>query len=95
MQKFKIAESDRLAKLKQLCSKYEKAKEECFVKTSQRNAEVDELERQYREAVPSAVITYNSMVLERSEYPDGFPQFSESRMWLNPKSWSLSMSCLP
>jgi restriction system protein len=41
----------------------------------QRNKEVDELEAGYKSGDVSAVVTYNSMVLERSEYPEGFPQF--------------------
>jgi len=43
-------------------------------KVKDRDQEIDELASAYREGEPDAVITYNSMVLERSEYPDDFPQ---------------------
>lgn len=43
-------------------------------KRAQRDAEVDELERSYGAGEPSSVELYNTMVLERSDYPAGFPQ---------------------
>lgn len=39
-----------------------------------KNAQIDELEKAYDKGDVQAVITYNSMVLERSAYPDEFPQ---------------------
>src|SRR5258706_13176052 len=39
-----------------------------------RNAEVEQLETLYASGDRLATITYNQMVLERSEYPEGFPQ---------------------
>ena len=45
-----------------------------FLKVQQHNQEVDELENAYKNGDNSAVMTYNSMVLERSQYPEGFPQ---------------------
>jgi len=39
-----------------------------------RNQEVDALARDYKAGEADAVETYCSMVLERSEYPEGFPQ---------------------
>lgn len=43
-------------------------------KVRHRNAEVDEFRDAYLAKDRSAIETYNAMVLERSEYPDGFPQ---------------------
>lgn len=43
-------------------------------KIHSRNADVDEFEAAYRAGDPDAIVAYNSMILERSLYPDGFPQ---------------------
>jgi restriction system protein len=43
-------------------------------KKAQRNAEVDAFEAQYLAADPDAIVSYNTMVLERSFYPSNFPQ---------------------
>jgi restriction system protein len=43
-------------------------------KKAQRNAEVDEFETNYRAGDPDAIIVYYTMVLERSSYPEEFPQ---------------------
>ncbi len=58
-----------------------------FVETQRtRNAEVDAFESDCRSGVTDSLVSYFSMVLERSDYPEGFPQsFSvalqeESRM---------------
>lgn len=40
----------------------------------QRNVEVDDFEKSYKHKDISAVISYNSMVLEKSQYPEEFPQ---------------------
>ncbi len=39
-----------------------------------RDAEVDAFEVSYNEGEPEAIVTYTTMVLERSSYPEGFPQ---------------------
>lgn len=53
---------------------YDRAKSDAQNRAKQRNAEVDAFEAAYRTGDVSAVVTYNMMVLERSSYPDGFPQ---------------------
>ena len=70
----KEAEQEREARLAEFSARQEKARQSFQQKVQQRNQDVDELETAYREGEPSAIITYNTMVLERSEYPDGFPQ---------------------
>lgn len=37
-------------------------------------SEIEEFKNAYQQGEPLAVIAYNNMVLERSEYPEGFPQ---------------------
>jgi len=71
---YEVAENDRQSRLTQFLA-LDKADEQAFTrKTQQRNQEVDELEANYKEGDASAVLTYNVMVLERSEYPEDFPQ---------------------
>jgi restriction system protein len=53
---------------------YEKERAAFLAHVKQRNASVDELEKEYEQGDPTALVTYNQMVLERSEYPEGFPQ---------------------
>ena len=42
-------------------------------KRDQRNAEVDEFRKAYEAGDPEAIVAYNNMVLERSDYPGDFP----------------------
>lgn len=67
-------ESERQRKLEDHKITYEKKKKEFESKKLQRNMEVNDFEAAYNEGIPEAIKTYNSMVLERSKYPDGFPQ---------------------
>ena len=71
-------EQDKSNKLEQYKSEYEKRKQSFELKVQQRNAEVNELETDYREGEPGAVATYCEMVLERSEYPtvEEYPHLS-------------------
>jgi restriction system protein len=62
-------ERERLDKLAKYQSDHEKSLQGFMLKVQQRNAEVDELEADYRLGDASAVATYCEMVLERSEYP--------------------------
>lgn len=68
------AERARLEKLTNFELEYSKACEAFERKKQQRNIEVDLLERDYKLGDPDSIVTYCSMVLERSAYPDGFPQ---------------------
>lgn len=58
-----------------------------LAKVRQRNQEVDELENAYRNAEADAIVTYNTMVLEKSRYPENFPQ--EFRLAYVPESKEL------
>lgn len=67
--------------------KYEEEKRAFEQKVQQRNQEVAEFEKAYRTNDPDAVSAYCTMVLERSEYPDDFPQ--EFRVAYIPESKQL------
>lgn len=84
---FQITERTRQAKLSQLQAEYDRSKQATLEKSSQRNREVDELVTAYQQGDPTAIMTYNSMVLERSNYPDEFPQ--QYRLVYEPESKQL------
>lgn len=67
-------EAERKAKLARLKEGYDRDKAAYLAKVKQRDIEVDDLQNRYAEAEEDAVLAYNTMVLERSLYPDGFPQ---------------------
>jgi restriction system protein len=73
-ERYNKSESERKSKLEKYKAQYESEKYAWELKVQQRNKEVDEFEQAYRNKDISSVISYNSMVLERSRYPDGFPQ---------------------
>jgi restriction system protein len=62
------------SKYQKLRAEYELEKQAFDSKVIERNNEVDELAHAYLNGDPNALISYCTMVLERSEYPDGFPQ---------------------
>jgi restriction system protein len=68
------SETNRTETLQALRIEHERRISAKLAEIRQRNQEVDELERSYRTGEPGAIIAYCSMVLERSQYPDGFPQ---------------------
>lgn len=71
---FGVSEDNRLNKLAKLQADHEAENEKQSAEIRQRNVEVDELRKAYQAGQPHAVIAYCSMVLERSQYPEGFPQ---------------------
>jgi restriction system protein len=81
------AAAQRRARLEGLKAEYERNREAYLLKVQQRNGEVDALESAYRSGDGEAIVTYNTMVLERSDYPDGFPQ--EFRLAYAPESKEL------
>ena len=74
MRNYEVLEAEKNSKLNKLKEDYEREKEAFDLQIKQRNEEVDELQNAYRSGDQKAVIAYNSMVLERSEYPEEFPQ---------------------
>lgn len=54
---------------------------------AKRNTEVDDCAAAYQRGDPKAVVGYSTMVLERSDYPEGFPQ--EFRVAYVPESEEL------
>jgi restriction system protein len=80
-------EAKRLNNLEEAKRKYEESKKEHEAKVQRRNEEVDEFEACYKKGDPKAVVGYNTMVLERSDYPEGFPQ--EFRVAYVPESLQL------
>jgi restriction system protein len=84
---YRTAEDQRKGHLANLEAEYEEARRAFLLKAQQRNAEIDEFEDAYRKGDIQAIIAYNSMVIERSDYPDGFPH--EFRVAYSPESKEL------
>lgn len=81
------AEAKRKAQLDRLTAEYERNKQQIQQQVAVRNKEVDELEAAYRSGDEEAVKEYCAMVLERSQYPEGFPQ--DYRLAYQPESKEL------
>lgn len=71
---YEASEKERKDRLAELIDQSEEARRVFNLKVNQRNEEVSELEKLYKDGDNLAVMTYNSMVLEQSEYPEHFPQ---------------------
>lgn len=72
--KFQAYSTERNNKIKFLQEEYNKEKYTFDSKIQQHNQEVDALEDAYKNSDPDAIVNYCSMVLERSYYPEEFPQ---------------------
>lgn len=71
---FRVSEEERMKTLPRLQAYHEQANLKRLAEIRQRNAEVDELARAYQAGEPHAVKAYCSIVLDRSQYPEGFSQ---------------------
>lgn len=78
---------ERNQKFRLLKTAYEKEKKEYEEQNKKINLEIDEFEKGYYAGDPSSICAYYAMVLERSEYPEGFPQ--EFRLAYLPDSKEL------
>jgi restriction system protein len=67
-------ETRRLKELESAKLEYSRERADFLAKKNERNAEVDAFGHAYQSGDPDAIIVYNSMVLERSSYPEGVPQ---------------------
>jgi len=83
-QEWERYEAERRRRLEVARAQYDEEYRVFQGKVAQRDREVDELAALYRAGDADAVVAYNSMVLERSEYPEGFPQ--EFRIAYVPES---------
>ena len=74
MEKYSNLVEEREKEIDQLQQKYDEGKKAFQEKLNQRNFEVNEFEKSYFAGDSNAIVSYCSMVLERSEYPEVFPQ---------------------
>lgn len=70
-EKEEVARQNELEKVKQ---EYETNKATFLAEAQQHNQDVENMRTLYQKGDPDAIIHYNELVLERSEYPDDFPQ---------------------
>ena len=69
-----LDEALRLQKLKEASEAHDRKRAAYLENVRRRNAEVDDFAQRYRTHEVDAIVAYNNMVLERSEYPEGFPE---------------------
>jgi restriction system protein len=67
-------EEKKIKWIEKLRTDYEKQRDSYLSKAKQRNQEVDEFEESYRQGDPESIVSYFTLVLERSDYPEDFPQ---------------------
>lgn len=70
----RIREQGRVAELERRRSEHVKAVEEAHGQATVQHAEVDAFRQDFDRGDPDAVISYLDLVLQASDYPDGFPQ---------------------
>jgi restriction system protein len=80
-------EAERLTALEEAKQTYEESKKMHEAKVREKNREIDEFEMNYKKCHPKAIVGYSTIVLERSNYPEGFPQ--EFRVAYVPESKQL------
>jgi restriction system protein len=66
--------AERSQKIDSLRKEYEQEKQVFDKKVTERNLKIDMFEAAYHSREPDAVCAYNTMILERSVYPEKFPQ---------------------
>ena len=73
-QEHRQREEQRLAALSRARTDWQAAADTANAEAARQHAEIDAFEADYRRGDLDAVVTYCSMVLEASRYPEGFPQ---------------------
>lgn len=71
---FENNEDKKKKDIENLKLEYQKEKESYLLKAKQRNQEVDEFGESYRQGDNESITSYCTLVLERSDYPEEFPQ---------------------
>jgi restriction system protein len=71
---YQSAERARVSALNAAHQAHEVQKAETLAQAQQRNAQIDEFESSYLRGDVDSIVTYNTMVLERSDYPTEMPQ---------------------
>ena len=74
LQQYEIDESKRLTKLEALRSAHENSCQKALAIAEKQNSELEEFQRAFSAGDPEAIAAYFDMVLDRSPYPEGFPQ---------------------
>lgn len=68
------AEAARLAQLAAARAEYERHVAKIAAQVTAQHTQIEQLQRDLAARIPEAIVDYFSMILEGSNYPDGFPQ---------------------
>lgn len=71
---YERSEKEREKKLAEFKATQEKARNEHEINVAEQNREVEELENAYKAGDEDAIVSFISLLLDRSEYPEDFPQ---------------------
>lgn len=71
---FQVQEAERQRELEAAYLEYERDKAKHLAEVATQNQEIEEFRASYLAGDPRAIVDYCGMVLERSDYPEGFPQ---------------------
>jgi restriction system protein len=74
VQAHQLHETERLSQLEQGRAEHQRTVEAIEVRLARQHAEVEALRAAFAAGEPGAVVEYFALVLERSHYPEGFPQ---------------------
>ena len=74
LQQHQTREAERLRQLKQAWVEHQRAAGAIEDRLNRQHAEIDAFKASFETGEPEAVRQYFALVLERSHYPDGFPQ---------------------
>jgi restriction system protein len=77
LNKYNEKESARQEQISELKAHHEKRIKEIDVETQKQHQEIDTFKRDLEAANPEAIMNYCTLVLESSEYPEGFPQHAK------------------
>jgi len=74
VQEHQLREAQRLSRLQQAQAEHERALAALEERLARQHAEVESFKAAFTAGEPSAVVQYFALVLERSHYPEDFPQ---------------------
>jgi restriction system protein len=74
VQAHQLHETERLSQLEQGRAEHQRAVEAIDARLARQHAEVEAFRAAFTAGEPGAVVDYFALVLERSHYPEGFPQ---------------------
>ncbi len=77
LDRWKIREQERNHKVTAAKQEYEQKSKELLEEITSHNAEIEQLQENFAKGDPNAIVSYFTLILEESSYPDEFPQVAK------------------